>query len=97
VERSPRLRRVLDFIAGDELTPQDPELFRSMVDDLRVRDHYLVLADFDAYLAAQEQVDAAYRDPEDWTRMAILNVAGCGYFSSDRSVREYAERIWQID
>jgi starch phosphorylase len=97
VERSPRLRRVLQFIGSDELPPHDGDLFRSMMEDLQVRDPFLVLADFDAYVEAQDRVDAAYRDPENWTRMAILNVAGCGYFSSDRSVREYAEKIWEID
>ena len=56
----------------------------------------MLLADFDAYLAAQDEVDAAYRDPERWTRMSILNVARSGFFSSDRAVQEYAERIWGV-
>jgi glycogen phosphorylase len=96
VERSPRLARVLEFLAGDELPPHDSELFKPLVDDLTSRDAYLLLADFDAYLAAQEEVDRIYRDPDEWTRRAILNVAGCGFFSSDRSISEYAERIWRL-
>ena len=96
-ERSPRVRRVLEFIASGELTPNEPELFRSLVDDLLQHDRYLVLADFDAYVDAQMRVDSAYRAPVSWTRQAILNVAHCGYFSSDRSVREYADRIWHMD
>ena len=56
----------------------------------------MLLADFDAYLGAQEAVDEAYRDPERWTRMAILNVARSGFFSSDRAVKEYADRIWKL-
>jgi starch phosphorylase len=57
-------------------------------------DPFLVLADFDAYAACQQQVDAAYRNPSKWTEMAIYNIARTGYFSSDRSVKEYAEKIW---
>ncbi|MDQ3606752.1 MAG: glycogen/starch/alpha-glucan phosphorylase, partial [Gemmatimonadota bacterium] len=96
VDASPRLRRVLDFVASDLLSPDEPGLFRPLVDSLLNQDPYMLLADFDAYLAAQAEVDAAYRDADRWTRMAILNVARSGYFSSDRSVEEYAERIWKL-
>lgn len=95
-EGSPRLRRTLDWILSGELSPDEPERFRVLVDDLLERDPFFTLADFADYLRAQEEVDAAYRDPERWTRMAILNVARSGFFSSDRSVREYADRIWKI-
>jgi glycogen phosphorylase len=96
VERSPRLRRVLDFISSGELTPDEPGLFTPFVDALLHDDRFMVCADFDAYLEAQERAEEAYRHPEQWTRMSILNVARCGYFSSDRSIREYAERIWRL-
>ena len=95
-ERSPRLKRVLDFVMSGVLSPHDPGHFRPVVERLLHHDEFLVLADFDAYLEAQARVDQAYRDPEAWTRSAILNVARCGYFSSDRSVREYAEKIWDV-
>ncbi|MDB4948306.1 MAG: glycogen/starch/alpha-glucan phosphorylase [Gemmatimonadetes bacterium] len=95
-EGSPRVRRVLDHLLSGELSPEDPGRFRPLVDSLLFHDEYMLLADFDAYVKAQADVDAAYRDPERWTRMAILNVARCGFFSSDRSVKEYADRIWKL-
>jgi starch phosphorylase len=95
-ESNPRLRRVLDFVAGGELSPEEPGRFRPLVEQLLRHDEYMVLADFDAYLAAQAQVDTTFADEEKWTRMAIVNVARSGFFSSDRSVREYAERIWKL-
>ena len=95
-ETNPRVRRVLDFIRSNGMCPDEPGIFNSLVDDLLANDRYLLLADFDAYLAAQEEVEVAYNDPTRWTRMAILNVARCGFFSSDRAVREYAERIWKL-
>jgi starch phosphorylase len=92
-----RLKRVLDALAGDTFSPGEPGLFRPIVDSLlNGGDPYLVLADFASYLAVQDQVSEAYQDPERWTRMAILNVARFGRFSSDRTIREYAEEIWGV-
>jgi starch phosphorylase len=92
-----RIKAVLDALLGGTFSPTEPGLFRPVVDSLlNGGDPYLVLADFAAYLAVQEEVEKAYRDPERWTRMAILNVARSGKFSSDRTIREYAEEIWGI-
>lgn len=95
-ESNPRIRRVLDFVASDALTPDEGAIFRPLIDELLHQDRFMLLADFDAYRNAQGAVDQAYRDPTGWTRKAILNVARCGYFSSDRAVQEYADRIWHI-
>jgi starch phosphorylase len=95
-EASPRLRRVLDFILSGVLSPENPGLYRPLVEGLLFSDPYMVLADFDAYVEAQEQVDFAWGDQQDWARKAILNVARSGFFSSDRSVKEYATRIWHL-
>jgi len=59
-------------------------------------DHYLLLADYDDYVATQAKVDALYKDPEAWSRKAIANVAGMGPFSADRTIREYAAQIWHV-
>ncbi|WP_242361531.1 glycogen/starch/alpha-glucan phosphorylase [Anaeromyxobacter sp. SG17] len=92
-----RLKGVLDALASGVFSPGEPALFRPVVDSLlNGGDPYLVLADFAAYCACQEEVERAYRDPEGWTRMAILNVARTGKFSSDRTIRDYAEQIWKI-
>jgi starch phosphorylase len=89
------VRRALNAIAGGELSPREPTLFRPVLDWLtRDGDAYLLMADIESYLAAQERVDALWRDPAAWTRAVILNIARIGYFSSDRAVREYAEKIW---
>jgi starch phosphorylase len=92
---NPRLREVLDLIAGNELCPSQPGAFSPLVHGLLDQgDPYLLLADFDAYVECQQRVSAAYGDQEAWTRMSILNVARMGRFSSDRTIREYAREIW---
>ena len=91
------LKQALDMIAGGYFSPDAPRLFRPIFDDLtRLGDRFLLLADYASYIACQERVDALYRDPEEWSRKAILNVAGMGKFSSDRSITEYAEKIWNV-
>jgi len=92
------LRQVLDMIRGGYFSADDPYRYRAVVDSLlRGGDHYLLLADFASYLECQERVDEAYRDPEDWTRRAILNVANMGRFSSDETIHRYAAKIWEIE
>ncbi len=97
-EQNARLKAVLDAIAGGQFSPDEPARYRSLVDSLLWGgDHYLLLADFDAYLAAQARVDALFRDRDAWARKAIANVAGMGVFSSDRTIGEYARQVWQIE
>src|SRR4030095_16918673 len=83
-------------IASGDFSGGDTGIFRPIVDSLLIDDPYMLLADFDSYLAAQDRAEQAYRDQDRWTRMSILNVARCGYFSSDRSIREYCDEIWKI-
>ena len=96
-EQNAALREVLDFIAGGALAGGDVHLFRPLVDNLLYDDPFLVLADYEAYVAAQDAVSATWRDPETWTRKSILNTARMGRFSSDRSIREYCQHLWNVD
>ena len=94
----PVLRGVLDTIADGVFSPQDPARYRGLIDGLlRGGDHYLLLADYAAYVAAQARVDTLFRDSEAWAAAAIRNVAGMGVFSSDRAIGEYARRIWRVE
>jgi starch phosphorylase len=89
------LQRVLDSIQGGLFSPTEPARYQEIFDALvNWGDHYLLLADYASYIEAQEKVDTLYRDADAWTRMAILNVAGMGRFSSDRTIAEYAHQIW---
>jgi starch phosphorylase len=94
-ESSPALRRVLDAIAGGRFGRQ-ADLFKPIVDVLLNWDTYFVLADFDAYVAAQARISADYRDPQAWSRRSLHNIAGMGFFSSDRTIREYASDVWAV-
>ncbi len=89
------LKSTLDMIASGFFSPEHADLFQPLIQNLtHGGDQYLLLADYSAYIAAQERVDALYGDQKQWTRRAILNVAGMGKFSSDRTIAEYAEKIW---
>jgi len=92
------LRRVLDMIRNGYFSPNEPTRYKPILDTLlRGGDHYLLLADYDAYVNCQEEVDKLYMDPAEWTRKAILNVANMGKFSADRTIHEYAKTIWGIE
>jgi starch phosphorylase len=90
------LREVLDLIESGFFSPEDKGLFRPLIDSLLNEDRYMLLADFDAYVKAQESVARAYVDQKKWAEAAVLNVARVGRFSSDRTIKEYAEGIWGI-
>ena len=95
-ERDPRLKEVIDQIATGFFSPDEPDLFQPLVNNLLGCDPFMVLADYAAYVDCQGRVSRAYLDREGWTRMSILNTARFGYFSSDRAIRDYCERIWKV-
>lgn len=91
------LRHALDWLGSDYFTPEEPDALRSVrLSMLDWGDPFLVCADYEAYVKCQEKVDAAYRDPARWTRMTIMNTARMDKFSSDRTIRQYAEEIWSL-
>jgi glycogen phosphorylase len=97
-EGNAELKQALDMIRAGYFSPGRPDLFVPIFDSLvRYGDHYMSLADFDAYLKCQDEVDVVYRDQRQWTRKAILNVASIGGFSADRLVREYAAMVWEAE
>ena len=96
-ESMPALRATLDAIAGDRFSADEPGRYSALVDALLWGgDHYMLLADFGSYIAAQARVDALYQEPALWTMRAIANVAGMGPFSSDRTISAYASQIWHV-
>ena len=93
----PELRTAIDQIACGLFSPNEPNLFQPLLNSLfQQGDPYMVLADYASYIQCQEEVSRVYRDIQQWTRMSILNVANSGKFSSDRTIREYAEQIWNV-
>ncbi|BBR52075.1 MULTISPECIES: glycogen/starch/alpha-glucan phosphorylase [Pseudomonas] len=95
VSASSRLADVLQAIRSGVFSPDDPARYTGLVDALVAYDRFLVCADFDAYWDAQRRVEALWHAPQDWWRMAVLNTARMGWFSSDRTIREYASEIWK--
>ena len=96
IAASPRLARALQLLERGGLSPDDPGRFRPIVEDLRRSDHFLVCSDFDAYAEAQQDAARLFADPGAWWRCAALNTARTGWFSSDRTIRDYAREIWRV-
>ncbi len=96
IAASPRLAEVLEAVSSGVFSPDDTGRYRDFVHNLTEHDHFLVTADFDAYYAAQREVDALWRDKAAWWRASIMNTARVGWFSSDRTIGEYARDIWNV-
>jgi starch phosphorylase len=95
-EHNSGLAKVLDCIASGTLGQGDSKLFRPLVENLLWDDPFLLLADYQSYVDCQSAVSALWNDPMAWSRKSILNVARMGKFSSDRSIRDYCERVWKV-
>jgi len=95
-EKSEPLKKVIDLINADTFSPREPHLFKPIIDSLLNEDRFMVLADFESYCQCQRLVSATYKKTRKWNEMSILNVANMGKFSSDRTIREYAEDIWHV-
>jgi starch phosphorylase len=90
------LKTAIDRIADGAFSPEEPHRYQDVTHALLESDYYQLLADYGDYVATQQRVDDLYRRPSEWTRQAILNIAGMGPFSSDRTIREYASEIWDV-
>ncbi|MER9913708.1 glycogen/starch/alpha-glucan phosphorylase [Mesorhizobium sp. M0050] len=96
IEGSPELAQAVAAVSSGVFSPDQPDRYRELVDGLYNSDWFMVAADFDAYAAAQRDVDAVWRNSPDWYARAIRNVARVGWFSSDRTIRQYAKEIWNV-
>ena len=96
IKNSPRLQRALKAIEDGEFSNGDGTVYAALIDNLRTHDYFTVCADFDSYWDAQRQVDHAWADQDNWTRMAALNTARSGWFSSDRTIKGYMRDVWNI-
>ena len=96
IEGSPELSQALSAISSGVFSPDDPQRYRELMDGLYQHDWFMVAADFDAYAATQREVDKVWRNSPDWYARAIRNVARMGWFSSDRTIRQYANEIWNV-
>lgn len=94
--RNVELKEAIDAIAQGHFSNGDTELFQPLIDSLMNHDQYMLFADYQSYIECQKKVSHAYKDRDNWTRMSILNSARTGKFSSDRTIREYCEEIWQV-
>jgi glycogen phosphorylase len=91
------MRKSGSGLASGQFSRGDKQIFRPLVDQLLNHDPYLLFADYQSYIDCQDRVGETWHDYEKWSRMAILNVAHMGKFSSDRAIREYSSNIWRVD
>ncbi len=96
IDASPQLRSALEMISSGVFSPDDPNRYRDLIGGLYDHDWFMVARDFDAYSAAQRQVDTLWQNPRKWYSMAIRNTAHMGWFSSDRTIGQYAAEIWNV-
>jgi len=97
-ERIPELKKALDQIRDGIYSPEDPDLFSDIVNYLlEWKDHYMLLADYESYIKAQDRVNQLFKNQIEWTKKCILNIAASGKFSSDRTISEYARHIWGVE
>jgi starch phosphorylase len=95
-EKNENLKRVIDMISSDFFNEKDPGIFKPIIDGLMNQDYYCLFADYQSYIDTQDKVSSLYTNVEEWTKKSILNVARVGKFSSDRSIKDYAEKIWKV-
>lgn len=95
--RLPEAKKAIDQIKSGFFSPQDPNLFNDLTNVLLYHDRFFLLADFESYIKCQERVSNMYTNQEEWTKMALLNIASSGKFSSDRTIAEYAREIWGVE
>uniref|UniRef100_A0A665VBL6 Alpha-1,4 glucan phosphorylase n=1 Tax=Echeneis naucrates TaxID=173247 RepID=A0A665VBL6_ECHNA len=93
----PELKQAVDQISGGFFSPSQPNLFKDLVNMLMHHDRFKVFADYEDYIKCQEKVSALYKNSKEWTKMVIHNIAGCGKFSSDRTISQYAREIWGME
>jgi glycogen phosphorylase len=96
IAASPALAQAMEAIRSGLFSPGEPDRYRPLMDQLAARDPFMVCADFDAYAAQQAEADALWQAPPRWWRAALLNTAHVGWFSSDRTIAQYAEEIWHV-
>jgi len=96
INKNPMLKEIFKLIQSGFFSPQDPKIFAPIIQSLAHHDPYFVCADFENYCQTQDQVSRMYMDKDEWAKKSIINVAQSGYFSSDRTIREYAKEIWNI-
>jgi len=95
-EKNVRIKEVIDLITCGFFSEGNPGLFQLIIDDLLYQDQYMHLADFQDYYNCQNRISEDFLDKEKWTKKSIINVANMGFFSSDRTIKEYAEQIWDV-
>jgi starch phosphorylase len=96
IDATPHLEGVLDAVAGGAFSPRERDRYFGLIEGLRDSDWFMVLNDFESYRQAQRRIDGLWADQPNWWRMSVTNTANCGWFSADRAIREYADRIWRV-